>query len=106
MSSAIANAFGASVSVADAEGSSLFFVVGRIDAPDRAVREAGGRVVTRLPDPRRVLAVMPMSAYPGITRHRDLVSAGPVNIDPGRFGAFARLVGLDDESGHVARRPP
>jgi hypothetical protein len=93
-SSATSEAFGASVDVR-AEGQSLYFVVGWVGPPDLAVRAVGGQVVTRLPDPRRVLAVAPLDGYAALSRHRDVALAGPVSIDPQRFGAFARLVGLD-----------
>ena len=92
--SATARAFGANISVA-ADGRSLFFVVGRSGPPDLAVRSAGGEVVTRLPDPRRVLAVAPLEAYGGLSGHPAVALAGPVSIDAARFGSFAKLVGLD-----------
>lgn len=77
------------------EGRSLFFILGRGGPPDAAVRAAGGQVVTRLPDPRRVLAVAPLEAYSSLTRHPAVALAGPVSIDAHRFGNFAKLVGLD-----------
>lgn len=77
------------------EGRSLFFVLGRDGAPDAAVRAAGGQVVIRLPDQRRVLAVAPVDAYEGLSRHPAVELAGPVSIDAERFGRFATLVGLD-----------
>jgi hypothetical protein len=92
--SATARAFGADISVA-ADGQSLFFVLGRTGPPDLAVRAVGGEVVTRLPDPRRVLAVAPLDAYSSLSRHPAIALAGPVSIDPARFGSFAKLVGLD-----------
>jgi hypothetical protein len=93
-SSATARTFGAEVSLG-MEGRSLFFVLGRDGPPDAAVRAAGGQVVTRLPDPRRVLAVAPLDAYSGLNRHPAIALAGPVSIDANRFGSFAKLVGLD-----------
>lgn len=93
-SSDTARSFGAEVSLG-MEGQSLFFVLGRGGPPDTAVRAAGGQVVTRLPDPRRVLAVVPLDAYSGLSRHPAVALAGPVSIDPQRFGNFAKLVGLD-----------
>ena len=95
--SATSRAFGASVSVSN-EGQSLFFVVGWAGPPDLAVRAAGGQVVTRLPDPRRVLAVAPLEAYSTLARHHEIAVAGPVSIDPDRFGSFAQLMGLDAAS--------
>lgn len=92
--SATAEAFGADVRVRD-EGRSLFLVVGRQGAPDHAVRAAGGQVVTRLPDRRRVLAVAPLAAYGPLTAHPEVELAGPVSIDAARFGAFARLIALE-----------
>jgi hypothetical protein len=89
-----ARAFGADVSVA-ANGRSLFFVIGHSGPPDLAVRAAGGQVVTRLPDARRVLAVAPIDAYTGLSRHPAVALAGPVSIDAARFSSFAKLVGLD-----------
>lgn len=96
-SSATSRAFGASVAVAT-EGQSLFFVVGWSAPPDVPVRSAGGHVVTRLPDPRRVLAVAPLEAYSELSRHPEIALAGPVSIDPERFGRFAQFVGLDGAS--------
>ena len=93
-SSDTARAFGAEVSVG-MEGRSLFFVLGRGGPPDPAVRAAGGQIVTRLPDPRRVLAVVPLDAYSGLSRHPAVALAGPVSIDAARFGSFAKLIGLD-----------
>jgi hypothetical protein len=95
--SATSKAFGANVRVVT-EGQSLFFVVGWTGPPDLAVRAAGGQVVTRLPDPRRVLAVAPLEAYSTLSRHHEVALAGPISIDAQRFGAFARLVGLDTAS--------
>lgn len=92
--SATARAFGADVSVA-ADGRSLFFVIGRAGPPDLAVRAAGGQVVTRLPDPRRVLAIAPLDAYSSLSRHPAIALAGPVAIDAARFGRFAELIALD-----------
>ena len=96
-SSATSRAFGANVAVAT-EGQSLFLVVGWTAPPDAAVRATGGQVVTRLPDPRRVLAVAPLEAYSALSRHPEIALAGPVSIDPGRFSRFAQLVGLDGAS--------
>jgi hypothetical protein len=93
-SSDTARTFGADVSLG-MEGRSLFFVLGRGGPPDAAVRAAGGQVVTRLADPRRVLAVAPLDAYAGLSRHPAVALAGPVSIDAQRFGSFAKLVGLD-----------
>ena len=77
------------------EGRSLFFVLGYSGPPDAAVRAAGGQIVTRLPDPRRVLAVVPLDAYSGLSEHPAVALAGPVSIDAARFGSFSKLVGLD-----------
>ena len=95
--SATSRAFGANVAVAT-EGQSLFFVVGWTGPPDLAVRSVGGQVVTRLPDPRRVLAVAPLESYASLSRHHEIALAGPISIDPQRFSAFARLAGLDTAS--------
>ena len=103
-SSAIADAFGARVSV-PVSGRSLFYVVGREAAPDAIVASVGGSVVTHLPDRRRVLAIAPLVALESLRRHPELALAGPVGIDPGRFGAFARLIGLDEERAPAARPP-
>ncbi len=93
-SSDTARTFGAEVSLG-MEGRSLFFVFGRGGPPDAAVRAAGGQIVTRLPDPRRVLAVAPLEAYSSLSGHPTVALAGPVSIDASRFGSFAKLVGLD-----------
>jgi hypothetical protein len=102
--SAMADAFGAKVSV-PVEGRSLFFVVGRSGAPDAAVQAAGGRVVVRLPDPRRVLALAPLEAHAHLRGHPDLALAGAVAVDAERFGAFARMIGLETERPPVAQPP-
>ena len=93
--SPMADAFGADVSL-PVEGTSLFFVVGRDGPPDAVVRSMSGVVVTRLPDRRRVLAVLPLAAHAGLARHADVASAGPVSLDPQRFARFARLLKLDE----------
>jgi hypothetical protein len=97
--SSTARAFGARVTL-PIEGRSLFFVVGRGEAPDAIVRAAGGVVVARLPDPRRVLAVLSLAAGTGLRGHPGLELAGPVSIDAERFARFTELIGLDDA------RPP
>jgi hypothetical protein len=93
--SPVAAAFGASVSM-PMEGSSLFFVVGRSGSPAAVVHSFGGKVVTRLPDPRRVLAILPLAAYTRLLEHPELDAAGPVALDAERFRRFAKLVGLDE----------
>lgn len=94
-----AETFGATVAL-PLEGRSLFFVVGREGPPDAIVRAADGVVVTRLPDTRRVLAVLPLAAYASLRAHPEIELAGPVAIDAERFGRFAQLIRLDDA------RPP
>jgi hypothetical protein len=90
-----AEAFGASVELA-ASGTQLCFVVGHERLPDQAVASVGGRTVVRLPDGRRLLAVVRLDTLPVLQRHPDVALAGPVTIDAERFGRFARLVGLDE----------
>lgn len=77
-------------------GKSLFFVVGRVGSPEMIVRAAGGAVVTRLLDQRRVLAVAPLTALSRLQRDPEIELAGPISIDAQRFGAFAQLIGLDN----------
>jgi len=74
----------------------LFFVIGRLGSPGEAIAALGGEVVTRLPDPRRVLAVLPQSAYLSLWRHPTIALAGPVTIDRERFERFARLAGIGE----------
>jgi hypothetical protein len=97
--STTARAFGARVTL-PLEGRSLFFVVGRDGAPDAIVRAAGGIVVARLPDSRRVLAILSLADGTGLRGHPGLELAGPVSIDAERFARFTELIGLDDA------RPP
>jgi hypothetical protein len=59
------------------------------------VRAVGGQVVTRLPDPRRVLAVAPLESYSALSGDPEIALAGPISIDAERFGRFAQLIGLD-----------
>lgn len=102
--SAMADAFGATVRV-PVSGRSLFFVVGHAGAPDAAIHAVGGRVVVRLPDVRRVLAIAPLAAHDQLRRHPDLALAGAVSVDAQRFGAFAQMIGLETERLPVARPP-
>lgn len=97
--SATARDFGARVTL-PLEGRSLFFVVGRGEAPDAIVRSVGGTVVAHVPDARRVLAVLSMAAGMGLRGHPGLELVGPVSIDAERFARFMELIGLDDA------RPP
>ena len=92
--SATAEAFGARVSM-PIEGRSLFFVIGHAGSPETSVRAAGGFVVTHFPDRRRVLAVAPLAAHPALRHDPAVQLAGPVSIDPDRFGRFVELIGLD-----------
>jgi hypothetical protein len=94
-SSSMADAFGAEVSV-PVDGTSLFFIVGRGGPPDMVVSSFGGTVVTRLPDRRRVLAVLPLDVHAALARHPGVATAGPVSLDAERFTRFARLLGLDE----------
>lgn len=95
-SSETADAFGARVSL-PLEGRSLFFVVGHDGPPDAAVQRAGGVIVARLADPRHALAIAPLTAHAALRGDRGINTAGPVSIDPVRFGWFAQLIGLDTE---------
>jgi hypothetical protein len=90
----MAEAFGARIGVA-ADGVLLCLVVGRAGSPEQAVASVGGTVVLRIPDGRRALATAPYSGLTALQRHPDVAVAGPVSIDPERFGRFAELVGLD-----------
>ena len=100
----MADAFGATVRV-PVSGRSLFFVVGHAGAPDAAIHTVGGKVVVRLPDVRRVLAIAPLAAHDQLRRHPDLALAGAVAVDAQRFGAFAQMIGLETERPPVARPP-
>lgn len=97
--SSTARAFGARVTL-PLEGRCLFLVVGRDGPPDAIVRAAGGTVVARLPDSRRVLAILSLADGTGLRGHPGLELAGPVSIDAERFARFTELIGLDDA------RPP
>jgi hypothetical protein len=100
----MADAFGAKVSVPVA-GRSLFFVVGRSGAPDAAVHAIGGAVVVRLSDERRVLAIAPLAGHERLRLHPDVMLAGAVSVDANRFGAFAKMIGLDEERQPAAQPP-
>lgn len=97
--SSTARAFGARVTL-PLEGRCLFLVVGRDGPPDAIVRSAGGTVVARLADSRRVLAILSLADGTGLRGHPGLELAGPVSIDAERFARFTELIGLDDA------RPP
>lgn len=93
-SSPTAVAFDADVAVT-MEGRSLFFIVGRDGPPDRVVQAYGGQIAARLADPKHVLAVAPLAAHSALRSDRALIHAGPVSLDPERFGRFAQIMGLD-----------
>ena len=93
-----ARQFGASVDIAGAANRSLYLVIGHRKSPRSAVTALGGEVVVALPDGVRVLAVMPTAAQLAIQRHPDVALAGPVSIDPDRFGRFVALAGLNGEA--------
>jgi len=95
-SSSTAAAFGAEVSM-PMEGRSLFFVVGRDGPPDNAVNSVGGTIVARLGEPRQALAVAPLAAHSQLRLHPRLRQAGPITINPQKFGQFAQMLGLDTE---------
>lgn len=92
--SATASAFGARVTL-PVEGRSLFFVVAHDGPPDAAIHRAGGRIVARLVDPRHALAIAPLVAHAELRADREVRHAGPVSIDPVRFGRFSEMIGLD-----------
>jgi hypothetical protein len=96
--SAVAEAFGASVTVEQDERG-LYLVVGQGVSPAGVVESVGGDVVLRLPDGRRLLAIMPNRAHEAVRRHPLIALAGRVAIDHERFNRFAALVGLDREHG-------
>ena len=100
-----ARQFGASVDIAGAANRSLYLVVGNRQSPRSAVTALGGEVVVALPDGVRVLAVMPTAAQLAIQRHPDVALAGPVSIDPDRFGRFVALAGLNGEAGPNGQVP-
>jgi hypothetical protein len=91
----MAEAFGASVQVS-AAGRGLFYVRGRSRSPSALVEGAGGRIVVHLPDPRRVLAILPLESHADLQRQPEIAVAGQVAVDPDRFAGFARLIGLDE----------
>lgn len=92
-SSPTARAFDAGVSVSG-QGTTLFYVVARNGIPDAAVSSVGGKLVSRLPDPRQALALAPIAAHAKLRDHADLSLAGPVTVDAGRFGRFISLAGM------------
>ncbi len=96
-SSALAKSFGAEVSVPRATpGSvSLFLVVGRDASPAAAVAGVGGRVLERLPDARKVIALMTHDAHARLQAAPEIRLVGAVAVDQERFSTFARLVALD-----------
>jgi hypothetical protein len=91
----MAEAFGASVQVS-AGGRGLFYVRGRTRSPSALVQGVGGQIVVHLPDPRRVLAILPLESHADLQRQPEIAVAGQVAVDADRFAGFARLVGLDE----------
>lgn len=97
-SSPTAAAFGASTSVPEQAGG-LVLVVGRGGtSPVPAVMAAGGNVLVQFPE-GRVLAAVSVEAQPRLQRHPDVALAGPVDVDPSRFAAFAKLIGRASAAG-------
>jgi hypothetical protein len=90
-SSDTARAFGASVDM-ETRGKALCLVVGNRKSPLAAINAAGGQVAVVL-TPRKMLAVIELSLLSQVQRHRDVVLAGPVSVDQGRFAQFAQMMG-------------
>jgi hypothetical protein len=89
-----AAAFGATVELGAGRGG-LCLVVGRDASPTASVASVQGRLVTRLPGDRRVLAMLSWEALQTLQHDPAVALAGPVSIDPQRFARFAALAGLD-----------
>ena len=82
------------------------FVVSLLDSPDAVVESLGGTVLMRLPDPSRVLAVVPDGELANLRAHPDIGLAGPVPTDRAGFATFARLTGLDGNERHPRGASP
>lgn len=89
-SSDTARAFGASVGL-ETRGKALCLVVGR-KSPLAAINAVDGQVAVAL-SAKKLLAVIELSLLSQVQRHRDVVLAGPVSVDQGRFAQFAQMMG-------------
>jgi hypothetical protein len=95
VSSEVAKSFGAAVTVPEQRVSGLFLVVATRTSPAGLVTGLGGRVVVRLPDPRKVLALLTIALSSALRNDPAIELVGQVDVDEERFSRFARLVGLD-----------
>lgn len=93
--SAMARQFGASISVPTPPQLGLHLVAGDPSNLEAAVTAVGGRVVVRLPDTQRLIALLTMDAQRVLQQRPGIDLVGSINIDPTRFARFVALAGLD-----------
>lgn len=89
--STTARSFGASVRVT-MPGQGLYLVIGRYHSLSGLVHGVGGQVVLQI-SARKLLAILPVTAYFAFQRHPDIAFAGPVALDQDRLAPFAALFG-------------
>lgn len=87
----MARSFGAKVEVSS--GSLALCLIVTVGSPLPAVNAVGARVLAQL-SPTRVIAVVDMTLFGQLQHRRDVLMAGPISVDPARFGRFQRIVGV------------
>ncbi|MCU0892515.1 MAG: hypothetical protein MUE77_12430 [Sandarakinorhabdus sp.] len=90
-SSRFAEQFGADVRTAS-EGRALCMVIGHV-SPVSAINAVGGTLAAMLPN-HRAIAIVDLRHLPALQGHEDIRVAGPISVDPQRFAAFQRLIGV------------
>jgi hypothetical protein len=86
-----AAAFGAQVSALQS-GRGMCLIIGH-RSPEVSIKTVGGQLVAMLPG-HRAIAIVDIRNLAQLQQHEDVKLAGPISVDPGRFQAFQRLVGL------------
>jgi hypothetical protein len=82
----MANAFGANIKIS-IPGQGMYLVVGRDQSPVALVRQSAGKVILQFSD-RKLLALLPTTAYLAFRGRPEITFIGPVTIDQERFAHF------------------
>lgn len=89
--SATAQAFGATVSVA--QGSWAICLVAVRRDPAAALNAVGAKLLASLTS-SKVIAFVDMTLFAQLRSHPDVAHAGAISIDPQRFARFQEIIGL------------
>jgi hypothetical protein len=91
--SSTASAFGANIKMS-LPGQGMYLVAGNGHSPTTLVLSAGGKVILQISD-RKLLTILPTTAYLAFRSHPQIAFIGPVAIDQERFAHFAASLNQD-----------